>query len=211
LIRFDTSFAAAAEIADRIRYTGYVTDAKPASQSIDRGDGEVLVSAGGGAVGLPLLKAAIGARPHSREKGRRWRIIAGTNLPEADYAALAGATAQDPSIILERFRTDFAALLAHCRVSVSQGGYNTVLETLASRTPAVIVPFAEGQESEQTDRVRLLAERGLLRFLPQSALTPELLAEEIDHAAALKPPPIDIDLDGAKRSAALILEAVSQR
>jgi predicted glycosyltransferase len=211
LIQFETSFSAAAKIADRIRYTGYVTEVKPVSQSADRTSGEVLVSAGGGAVGLPLLSAAIAARQHSRESNRPCRIITGTNLPDSDYDALAEQAAGDRGIILERFRTDFATLLAQCRVSVSQGGYNTVLETLASRTPAVIVPFAEGQESEQTDRVRLLAEKGLVRFLPQSALTPERLAEEIDRAAAMTPPQIAIDLGGAARSAELILEAIAGR
>jgi predicted glycosyltransferase len=211
LIRFEASFPAAAEIADRIRYTGYVTEAKAASQSVDRSAGEILVSAGGGAAGWPLLSAAVAARKHSREKDRTWRIITGTNLPESDVSALARAAGKDRSIVLERFRRDFAALLGRCRVSVSQGGYNTVLETLASRTPAVIVPFAEGQESEQTDRVRLLAERGLLRFLPQSELGPERLAEEIDRAAEMRPPRIDIDLGGAARSAELILEAVARR
>lgn len=211
LIPFGMSFPAAAEIEDRIRYSGYVTEAKSTAQPVDRSDGEVLVSAGGGAVGLPLLSAAIAARRHSREKNRQWRIIAGTNLPETDYAALARAAERDKGVVLNRFRSDFAALLASCRVSVSQGGYNTILETLASRTPAVIVPFAEGQESEQTDRARLLAGKGLLRFLPQSALTPERLAEEIDHAAQMRPPAIEIDLDGAARSAQLILEAVARR
>jgi predicted glycosyltransferase len=211
LIRFDASFPAVAEIADRIRYTGYVTEAKAASQAVDRSDGEVLVSAGGGAVGLPLLSAAVAARKHSKEQGRTWRVITGTNLPESDVAALALAAGEDCGIVLERFRSDFATLLARCHVSVSQGGYNTVLETLANRTPAVIVPFADGQESEQTDRVRLLAERGLLRFLPQSCLTPRRLAAEIDLAAEMQPPRIDIDLDGAARSAQLILDAVARR
>jgi predicted glycosyltransferase len=211
LIRFEASFPAATEIADRIRYTGYVTEAKAVAESADRSEGEVLVSAGGGAVGLPLLSAAVAARRHSKENSRTWRIITGTHLPESDVAALARAASKDRGIVLERFRSDFAALLARCRVSVSQGGYNTVLETLSSRTPAVVVPFAEGQESEQTDRVRLLAARGLLRFLPQSALTPERLGAEIDLAAEMRPPRIDIDLNGAARSAALILDAVAQR
>jgi predicted glycosyltransferase len=211
LVPFEASFPAAAAIADRIRYTGYVTEAKPPLQNVDRGGGEILVSAGGGAVGLPLLRAAIAAHRHAREKNRPWRIITGANLPEADFAALQDAVADDRGLVLERFRSDFPALLAHCRVSVSQGGYNTVLETLASRTPAVIVPFADGQESEQTDRARLLADRGLVRFLPESGLTPERLAAEIDRAAEMTPPAIDIDLNGAARSAALILEAMEGR
>ena len=83
-----------------------------------------------------------------------------------------------------------------------------VVRRMSAVSPARAL--AEGQESEQTDRVRLLAERGLLRFLPQSALTPERLAEEIDRAAAMQPPPIDIDLGGAARSAELILDAIAR-
>jgi predicted glycosyltransferase/broad specificity phosphatase PhoE len=211
LVPFEASFPAAGSIADRIRYTGYVTEAKPSIPNNDRSAGEILVSAGGGAVGLPLLRAAIAARRHARERNRPWRIITGTNLPEADFADLIQAARGDHGVILERFRGDFPALLARCRVSVSQGGYNTVLETLASRTPAVIVPFAEGHESEQTDRARLLADKGLIRFLPQGGLTPERLAAEIDRAAEMTPPAIAIDLGGAARSAALILEAIRNR
>ena len=210
LIPFGATFPAAAEIADRIRYTGYVADGVATSAAADRTGGEVLVSAGGGAVGLPLLQAAIAARRLSKTSGR-WRIIAGVNLPEADYAALLGAAAHDPGLTVERFRADFRALLAKCRVSVTQGGYNTVLETLATRTPAVIVPFAEGQESEQTDRARLLAEKGLVRFLPQAALTPERLAREIDGAAEMQVPRIELDLDGAAGAADLILAAIAER
>jgi len=60
LIPFEATFTEAARIADLIRYTGYVaaplTPAEPAG-----GSGEVLVSAGGGAVGSPVLFAALAA------------------------------------------------------------------------------------------------------------------------------------------------------
>jgi predicted glycosyltransferase len=211
LIPFASTFPCAAEIDDLIRYTGYVTEAKAEATRADRSAGEVLISAGGGAVGLPLLKAAIDARPLSAQRQRPWRLITGTNLPQADFDALQAAAALQTGIVIERFRTDFKALLARCRVSVSQGGYNTVLEILASRTPAVIVPFAEGAESEQTDRARLLAEKNLLRLLPAPELSAVRLAAEIDRAAALQPPEIAIDLDGATRSADLILDALAKR
>jgi predicted glycosyltransferase len=86
-----------------------------------------------------------------------------------------------------------------------------VLEIRASRTPAVIVPFAEGAESEQTDRARLLAEKGLLRLLPASQLDPKRLAMEIDQAAVMALPAFTINLDGARESAALILGALAER
>jgi hypothetical protein len=143
-------------------------EAKAGNTDADRSKGEILISAGGGAVGGPLLQAAVAARSLSAARDRPWRLITGGNLPQSDFERLQ-ATAEGfapGGFLVERFRTDFKDLLARCRVSVSQGGYNTVLEILASRTPAVIVPFAEAGESEQTDRARLLHEKGLLRLLP---------------------------------------------
>jgi predicted glycosyltransferase len=208
LIPFDATFARAADIRDLIRYTGYVTEAKPNIANADRSDGEILISAGGGAVGWPLLQAAVEARALSTERARPWRLITGGNLPQAEFDRLQSAA---DGFIVERFRTDFKDLLARCRVSVSQGGYNTVLEILASRTPAVIVPFAEGAESEQTDRARLLAEKHLLRLLPAPELDAKRLAVEIDHAAVMALPAFTINLDGAHESAALILDALAKR
>lgn len=208
LIPFAASFPQAAEIEDLIRYTGFVTEAKIAAAQFDRSAGEVLVSAGGGAVGRPLLEAAIAARPLSIQRDRPWRLITGGNFPQRDFERLQAAA---DGFAVDRFRTDFKDLLARCRVSVSQGGYNTVLEILASRTPAVIVPFAEGQESEQTDRARLLADRSLLRLLPAAELHPARLAAEIDRAAELALPPLGIDLEGAAHAADLLLEALARR
>jgi predicted glycosyltransferase len=208
LIPFDATFPCAAEIQDLVRYTGYVTEAKPEATRADRSEGEILVSAGGGAVGQPLLQAAVAARAMSFERKRPWRLITGGNLPQAEFERLQ-ATAQ--GFIVERFRADFKDLLARCRVSVSQGGYNTVLEILAGRTPAVIVPFAEAGESEQTDRARLLAEKGLLRLLPAPELDAMRLAQEIDRAAVMTIPAFTINLDGARESAAIILDALAKR
>jgi predicted glycosyltransferase len=143
----------------------------------------------------------------SAQRERPWRLITGGNLPEAAFERLRAA----PGFHVERFRADFKDMLARCRVSVSQGGYNTVLEILARRTPAVIVPFAEGAESEQTDRARLLAQKGLLRLLPAAELEAGRLAAEIDRAAVMTIPPFTINLDGGRESAALILDALAKR
>jgi predicted glycosyltransferase len=75
----------------------------------------------------------------------------------------------------------------------------------------VIVPFAEGAESEQTDRARLLAQKGLLRLLPAAELEAGRLAAEIDRAAVMTIPPFTINLDGGRESAALILDALAKR
>jgi len=202
LARFERSFGPAARIAGKLHYTGYVVQEAPADGG-DAGADEVLVSAGGGAVGQRLLETAIAARPLSGLRDRTWRVLAGISAENFDaLQARAGS-----GVIVERFRNDFTLRLRNCVLSISQGGYNTVLETLQARARAVVVPFAGVAESEQTLRANLLAERGMLEVVEEAALTPATLAAAIDRAAARpRPVPGAIDLDGARRSAELLHE-----
>jgi predicted glycosyltransferase len=209
LIEFGATFAAADAIAGQLRYTGYVVGESPTIVDSRRGNGEILVSAGGGAVGAPLLQAAIAARPLTDVADQPWRLIAGPNLPEADFRALA-ATA-GPDVGLERFRADFQTLLRNCRLSVSQAGYNTVMELLAAGTRAVVVPFAEGGETEQPVRARLLADRGFLTVVDPETLTPASLAAGIDAADRGARPAVSFDLSGADGTARAIVEAIERR
>ena len=72
---------------------------------------------------------------------------------------------------------------------------------------AVVVPFAGGHETEQALRARCFAERGLVDLVDEGDLSPATLAAAVDRAARKPPPsPGAIDLDGAKRSAALIAQ-----
>jgi predicted glycosyltransferase len=89
-------------------------------------------------------------------------------------------------------------------VSVSQAGYNTVLDILAARARAVLVPFAAERETEQLTRAEHLSRRGAAVLLRESDLTPAALGAAIERAAACEPAPIALDIDGARRSAALI-------
>ena len=194
------SFPGAADIADRIAYTGYVVE-RPAAQPAGESR-EVLVSAGGGAVGGGLLRDCLAARPLTRLADRPWRLVTGLNLPEAEARALAAAA--PAGVAVERFRPDLAALFGSCAVSVSQGGYNTMMELIAARARAVVVPFAAPGESEQALRARLFAERGLIALVEAGA-PPERLAAAIDAAAECPRPAAGaIDLDGAAATARLV-------
>src|SRR5437868_5622117 len=107
LARFDLTFGAVARLAERLHYTGYiVAPAPPAAEP----HGEVLVSAGGGAVGRRLLEAALAARPHTLLRGATWRLLAGSNAADADLRALARQAGA--GVIVERSRDDFQSLLA---------------------------------------------------------------------------------------------------
>lgn len=194
------NFGLAAKIADELHYTGYVVSNV---ESKDLGSGEVLVSAGGGAVGRPILEAALAARPLTSLRDHPWRLLAGINAPEEQLASLRSRAA--PGVTVERARQDFAARLGNCVLSISQAGYNTVMETLAARARAVIVPFAGEGEAEQTMRARLLVARGLLEMIEEEALNPRSLAAAIERVCARpRPAARDIDLDGAAASARLL-------
>ena len=213
LIPFDRTFVHAPRIAERLYYTGYVVDraaATPAQSSAPTH--EVLVSVGGGAVGRQLLEVAIRARPLSALSSQRWRLLAGFNISEAELAALRLLAADSGGgIVVERNRPDFVQLLAHCRVSVSQGGYNTVMDILQAGACSVVVPFAGGGEIEQSLRARLLAERGWLVVVNEAELSPATLAEAIDRAALTAPRArATVNLDGARNSAELLARWTSE-
>jgi predicted glycosyltransferase len=162
----------------------------------------VLVSAGGGAAGRALLAAAVAARRDGCLAALHWRLLTGNNLPEADFARLRSAA--PAGVTVERFRPDLARLLAGCRVSVSQAGYNTVLEILAAGARAVLVPFAAERETEQLLRAERLAAHGAVELVRESELSAAALAAAIERAAARDPARIALALDGAAHSARLI-------
>lgn len=214
LIPFDRTFPHARRIADRIRYTGYVVDTSgrrggPGSPGHD----EVIVSAGGGAVGRGLLEAAIAAKPLTRHADACWRVLVGVAESDAAFAdlqrlaALAGPSGGAGRILVERARGDFPTLVSNARLSISQGGYNTTMEVMRARVPAVIVPYAAKAETEQTLRAELLQARGLLHVVPEAELSPTVLAAACDAAtapAADRGPPLDTD--GAPATARMIAE-----
>ena len=205
LIPFEQTFPRAAEISDLMHYTGYVVEQdKISGASGDQGSGEVIVSSGGGAVGALLLNTAIDARPGSQLAHLPWRLLAGYSLDEAAFAALKQRA--PAGVIVERARPDFIDLLKNCVLSISQGGYNTVMEVLATGARGIAVPYAGGQEIEQTLRARLLEERGLIHQIPEGELTKDRLIEKISLAmdGAAPDGPGNIDMDGAWKSADLL-------
>ena len=203
LISFDETFSPARRLGTKLTYTGYVVDVPRARDPNGPGAGEVIVSAGGGAVSEALFRTAAAARHRSRLGTAVWRILAGHALPETTFQAVRD-DAPD-GIVVERARSDFATLLANCALSISQGGYNTVMEVMAARARGIIVPYAGGLETEQTLRARLLSRTGGLHIIAEHELSPDRLADGVD--STLDGPPADagaLDTDGAERTANLL-------
>lgn len=203
LISLDRTFPHTERIEDRIFYTGYVVDHTGVKGGEDApGASEVIVSSGGGAVGTNLLKTAMRARALSSAKDRVWRMMVGATVEAEIFEELTEMAPE--GVIIERARPDFTTLLMNCALSISQGGYNTVMETLHARCRAVIVPYAGGLETEQTLRARLLAQKGVLQIADEDGLTPETLAAKVDIALSGPSARAEIDVNGAAKTIELL-------
>ncbi len=197
-VALDETFPEAAVLGDLIQYTGFLGGAAPAPA---KPNNEIIVSAGGGAVGLRLERAAMAAA-RQWTRGEAWRLLIGANRPDSAIRDLAEDA--PPNLCVERARPDFRQLLAGAAASVSQAGYNTVMDILAAGAPAVLVPFASQQETEQTLRAEKLAALGLAVHLPETTLTPGLLQAAVEKAMAMSRSKNMFALDGAARSVELV-------
>lgn len=206
-VRLEDTFRLAAEVTDKVAYTGLVCPPAPAP-SPERND--VVVSAGGGAVGAELVGAAIEAA-RARPDLKRWCVITGPNLPDADCDAFA--TNAPANVTLHRFRTDFTSLLASARVSVSQAGYNTVADILQAGCRALLIPYAAQGETEQTTRAAKLQTLGRAVMLAEADLSGQAVAKGIETALAqdIAAGPAQVATDGTRRSAEIIAEMVAAR
>ncbi len=205
-VRLEETFPEADAFAPKLQYTGVV--AEPAVARTDVGEAEVLISAGGGAVGVELFEAAIAARPLSRYADLSWRLLVGPNVAEGIFTALSGKASD--GVTVERYRADFRGLLAGAAVSVSQAGYNTVADILSTDTPAVLVPFDTDGEDEQPRRAQKLVQAGRAEVIAPSDLTPQRLAEAIDRATIMTPPvAFAMDMEGAANTVVILHQALA--
>lgn len=193
IIPAELSFPELAAIKDLLVHTGYVGP-RSTERLADRRD--VLVSAGGGAVGQALVAAAVAAKPLTRLSGHDWIVVLG---PRA-----APQTLNVDGIRFVRSLPDLAERLADAVLSVSQAGYNTMTETLAGRTPCVAVPFETEREQEQITRALRLAELGLVSVVRACDLSPASLAKAIDARHEAGMPGHAINLDGVAGTIAAI-------
>lgn len=205
LIALDATWPLPA-FAARTDHTGYVA-AEGAPPARPVGD-EVLVSVGGGVLGRRLLAIAAEA---SRLSTRPWRLLTGGADAEALATRLAANHPHD-RLAVEPARPDYRTLLASAAVSVSLAGYNTVTDLARTDTPAILVPFAEHDETEQTLRATALARFPGLTVLRAETLDAPTLAQAVEVAAAgPRRPALPLRLEGAATASRLIARTVEEK
>ncbi len=198
LIALEDSWPLDERVRPLIRYTGYVDENEGPAPGGDRRG--ILVSGGSSAASLPLYRAALAAAEAIQD--RPWRILVGRGVTEEDFLSLQSAAPAHATV--ERARPDFRTLLSRAEVSVSQAGYNTIVDLLRTGARPVLVPFEAGHETEQRLRAERLQALGLATILPEADLSPEALAAAIRQDLAHAPSPLHpVSLDGARQSVAV--------
>lgn len=201
----EESFQPSRELKTPIYYTGFVLPRGESGAMPNTRQQRVVVSAGGGMVGAPLFQVAIKAQYLLWEKLKLpMTLVAGPFLPEADWKRLEREAVSCPGLSLHRFVPNMAALLESHSVSVSQCGYNTVMDLLRSGIAALVVPFSQGQEDEQGNRAKRLNDLGLLRGAEAKGFDADRFAAEVETLLDFKPNPAALDLDGAEKSVQII-------
>jgi predicted glycosyltransferase len=205
--RLEDTFGPRRRLAVPVHYTGFV--AAPAAAG-PRSPDRIVVSAGGGLVGEPLLRAAADAQPELwKRTGLPMRLIAGPFFPPAAWESLEAR--RQEGLEVRRCTPDFPEELRQAAASVSQCGYNTALAIVRARVPALVVPYATEEEDEQRRRAERLAGLGALRALAPEDLTPSALSTAIQALLDFESARAGLDLDGARTSAQLLTHLAAER
>jgi predicted glycosyltransferase len=213
VVVLEDTFGAVADIKIPVVYTGYVARPGPDRTArqvvrqklgIPADETLIVVSAGGGRSGYPLLSGMLAVHKELQAQSPlRMVVFTGPYLAEAKQAELQAAAG--PGVAVQQFSPDFTHWLAAADLSVSMAGYNTCMNLLTAGIPALVWPY-EG-DREQPLRAERLSRAGWLSVLRTSDLVPSRLGPRI--AAALRSPSIPsagVDLQGAGNTARYIVD-----
>jgi predicted glycosyltransferase len=126
------------------------------------------------------------------------QVFTGPFLPVVEFERLKRAAGEGTTVA--RFTPEFLSYLAAADLSVSMAGYNTTMNLLAARVPALVWPFAQNREQQlRSERLKAL---GALQLLRDADLEPlrlaALMARMLERAER---PEAGVDLNGAQATA----------
>jgi predicted glycosyltransferase len=138
----------------------------------------VVVMAGGGADGYAMMSTLIEALPKVlEEQPCILAIITGPFMPVELIADLERRAGRLPVQMLEAV-TDSTSYISAADLVIAMAGYNTSVEILRNKTPAILIPRA-GPSAEQRTRASIFAAKHWVDTIDPDEVTPENLAESI--------------------------------
>jgi predicted glycosyltransferase len=210
--RLEESFHPCSPLKVPVHYTGFVTRKQKEDARREPREPRIVVSAGGGLVGETLLRTAMQAYEllPVAEKPELW-LIGGPFIPERSWHGLEEVARGKQGISLTRSVPDLGMELRSSAASISQCGYNTAMDIVRSRVPALVVPFSGNRQDEQMNRARRLERLGALRVLEPDRLDAQTLAAEMEALLQFQPSPIQLDMNGVENTAQVLKDLVRHK
>jgi predicted glycosyltransferase len=195
-----------------VHYTGFVTRKQKEDATPETRKPRIVVSAGGGLVGETLLRTAIQAYEFLPVAEKpELRLIGGPFIPERSWQGLEEVARGRLGISLARSVPDLGMELQSSAASISQCGYNTAMDIVRSRVPALVVPFSDDRQDEQMNRARRLERLGALRVLEPDRLDAQTLAAEMEALLQFQPSPIQLEMNGVENTAQVLKDLVRHK
>lgn len=208
----------ARDIADKVRYTGYldprVRTSVPGANSVEMPamsiigpHGLVLCEMGGGQDGALVAEAFIEAQ---RPEGMSGLLLTGPFMPREVRHRLRRHAAQRKNLHVVKFLTEPGPLLRIADRVVAMGGYNTICEILAYRKRALIIPRTRPR-LEQWIRAERLQRLGFIDVLHPDDARPEAIGAWLARDVPA-PPELDgrVDMQGLHRLRDLLGELLER-
>lgn len=214
----DETFSRLRDFNRPVRYTGYVVSQDEAVVS-DTASAccckpTIAVSNGGGRCegGQLLLESAIGAALTLQERiPHRFKVFAGPFMPPEIFERLQKLAGAARNIELAKYTPDLRARLRAADLSISMGGYNTIMDVLRTGVRALVYPETPNGDREQNIRARKLAQLGVLEVLDRGTLESGGLASAILRALQSTPRKLDLNLAGAANTTRILHQFLRRR
>ena len=214
IVHSDPSFARLQEffqphntLAIPVYHSGFVI--RDRVNPLPRGKKEerVLVSAGAGATGNKLYRAAVEAHRLLWDVDQvPMTIITGSNFPHLELQRLRTLTRDLPALELKRSVPDLGVELSKVRWAVCQCSYNTAVDVLATGVSALLMPASDGRRSVQIERLQRLNHWRVARMLTPRHLNGASLANSIHQLMKFGAMANDFNMYGAEITSNLIYD-----
>ena len=209
--RFQTlgeSFHSVRDLRCDLRYTGFVQQADNGTAAVmERSEPIIVASIGSGRYrqGQFLLESVIraaalleGTIPH------RFCIFAGPFIPNQVYEHLQCLGRDARNVEIQRYSPGLLTYLHRADLSISMGGYNTIMNLLATGIRSLVYPYTSNNDQEQYIRARKLESLGIVELLHPEILIPHVLASRIAGMLAKTPARLKFDTNGAANTARIL-------
>lgn len=177
-----TGLAVPGSVRARMTFTGHLRRSAPRSpaiKSLDLPDEYILVTAGGGGDGGPLMRQVLAAREYDRKLDFPLVMILGPFMVAEERDEIRERARRLANVTVLDFESQIEAIMVRASAIVSMGGYNTFCEILSFDKRALLVPRCRPRREQQIRAARA-AELGLTDMLdPSAADDPRIMARAL--------------------------------